>query len=89
MTSVIEFISPFIVFPLSIFADGGYIVLAASLRLRFPVPARFPNPNSARDRLFSRISEIRTEAISRGDLSDENLTLCYAYSTYLFFGLSR
>jgi hypothetical protein len=57
------------------------VVLAASLRLRFPVPARFPTPNSTRDSLISRISEIRSEAISKGDLSDENLTLCYAYST--------
>jgi hypothetical protein len=56
------------------------IVLAASMRLRFPVPARFPLPNSARERLISRIGEIRTEAMMKGDLSDENLTLCYAYT---------
>lgn len=56
------------------------IVLAASLRLRFPVPARFPTPTAARNRLIARISEIRAEAIIRGELSDENLTLCYAYS---------
>jgi len=56
------------------------IVLAASMRLRFPVPARFPTPNSARERLIARISEIREEALKRGDLSDESLTLGYAYS---------
>ena len=55
-------------------------VLAASLRLRFPVPAKFPTPGSARDRLFARIAEIRSEAMAKGELSDENLTLCYAYS---------
>jgi hypothetical protein len=52
------------------------------MRLRFPVPARFPTPNSARERLVARIGEIRTDALSRGELSDEDLTLCYAYSTF-------
>lgn len=55
-------------------------MLAASLRLRFPVPATFPTPWKARDRLFSRIAEVRAEAMSKGELSDENFTLCYAYS---------
>jgi hypothetical protein len=56
------------------------VVLAASLRLRFPVPARFPIPRTARERFVVRISEMRAEAIPRGDLSDENLALCYAYT---------
>jgi len=55
-------------------------VLSASLRLRFPVPARFPTPEAFRDRLISRVSEIRAKSLASGDVLDESLTLCYAYS---------
>jgi hypothetical protein len=57
-----------------------FLVLAASLRLRFPVPAKFPTPYSSRDTLFHRIAEIRSEAMAKSTFQEENLTLSYAYS---------